>query len=200
MEVLPVMLGHTKRKKERTRLTAEGDRINHPDDVGMPTADRTLLKCLANSIISTPGARCIILDMKDFYLNTPMKGKEYMRLKMTDIPDKIIKEYNLQELVTEDGYLYCAINKGMYGLAQAGIIAQELLAERLSKHGYSQSKIIPGLWTHKTRPAGFTLFVDDFAIKIISENDVDHIINALKKYYTNTVDKDAAKYTGLTIE
>jgi hypothetical protein len=189
-----------KEEKEHTRLTAGGDPINYPDNVGKPTADMTLFKCLANSIISTPGARCIMLDIKDFYLNTPMKCKEYTRLKIKEIPDKIIKEYNLQKLVTEDGYVYCVINKGMYGLPQAGIIAKELLAERLSKHGYHESKIIPGLWTHKTRPTAFTLIVDDFAIKIMSENGADHIINALKKYYTIMVDKDAAKYIGLTIE
>ncbi len=34
----------------------------------------------------------------------------------------------------------------------------------------------------------------DFAIKIMSENGADHIINVLKKYYTIMVDKDAAKY------
>jgi hypothetical protein len=162
----------------------------------MPTADMTLFKCLANSIISTPGARCFMLDIKDFYLNTPMKCKEFMRLKITDIPDEIIKEYNLQELVTKDGYVYCAINKGVYSLPQAGIIAQELLTERLSKHGYHQSKIIPGLWTHKTRSTAFTLIVDDFSIKIMSENNADHIFNALKKYYNIMVDKDAEKYIG----
>jgi hypothetical protein len=68
----------------------------------------------------------------------------------------------------------------MYDLPQASIIAQKLLAKRHSKHGYHQSKIIPGLWTNKTRPTMFTLIVDDFAIKIMSENNVDHIINALK--------------------
>jgi hypothetical protein len=120
-----------KEEQECTRLTAGGDRINYPDNIGMPKADMTLFECLANSIISTPGARLIMLDIKDFYLNTPIKCKEYMRLKITDIPDKIIKEYNLQELVTKDGYVYCVINKGMYGLPQVGIIAQELLAERL---------------------------------------------------------------------
>jgi hypothetical protein len=166
--------------KEQTRLTAGGDSINYLDNIGMPTVDMTLIKCLANSIISTPGARCIMLDIKDYYLNTPMKHKEYMRLKITDIPDKIIKEYNWQKLVTEDGYVYCAISKDMYCLPQAGIIAQELFAERLSKHGYNQSKIIPGLWTHKTIPTMFTLIVDVFAIKIMSENNADHIINALK--------------------
>jgi hypothetical protein len=42
--------------------------------------------------------------------------------------------------------------------------------------------------------------VDDFAMKIMSENNADHIINVLEKYYTITVDKDAAKYIGLTIK
>ena len=88
-----------------------------------------------------------------------------MRIKITDIPEEIIEHYKLREIVTEDGYIYCEIQKGMYGLPQAGIIAQELLEERLAKVGYHQSKIFPGLWTHKTRNTCFTLVVDDFAIK-----------------------------------
>ena len=85
-----------------------------------------------------------MVDIKDFYLCTPMKRFEYMRLKITDIPEEIIREYELQALVTSDGYVYCEIQKGMYGLPQAGIIAQELLKEQLAKYGYHQSKIIPG--------------------------------------------------------
>ncbi len=46
-----------KEEKECTILTAGGDCINYPDNVGMPTAHMTLSKCLVNSIISTPGAR-----------------------------------------------------------------------------------------------------------------------------------------------
>ena len=88
----------------------------------------------------------------------------------------------------------------MYGLPQAGIIAQELLAERFAKHGYHQSKIIPGLWTHETRPTTFTLVVDDFTIKIMSDNNANHLINVLRKDYTITVDTEATKYIGLTIE
>jgi hypothetical protein len=88
----------------------------------------------------------------------------------------------------------------MYGLPQSEIIAQELLAERLAEYGYHQSKIIPGLWTHETRRTTFTLVVDDFAIKIMSENNAEHLIKALRKYYQITVDKEATKYIGLTVE
>jgi len=189
-----------KEEKERTRLTAGGDRINYPDDCGTPTADMTLFKILINSILSTPNAKCIMMDIKDFYLRTPMKRPEYMRLKITDIPDEVIEHYNLRTLVTPDGYIYCEITRGMYGLPQAGIIAQELLQKRLGEHGYHQSKIINGFWKHKTRPICFCLVVDDFAVKYVNQEDADHLINAIRKNYPMTVDKEARKYIGLTIE
>ena len=123
-----------------------------------------------------------------------------MRLKITDIPNKIIEEYKLCEIATEDGYLYCEIRRGMYGLPQAGIIAQVQLKERLGKYSYHQSKIIPGLWTHTTRNMCFTLVVEDFAIKYTKLEDAHHLINVLKKDYTITIDWDAKKYIGLTVE
>jgi hypothetical protein len=62
-----------KEEKWRTRLTVGGDRINYPDNCGTPMADMLLFKILLNSIVSTKGAKCLIIDIKDFYLNTPMK-------------------------------------------------------------------------------------------------------------------------------
>ena len=96
------------------------------------------------------------LDIKDFYLNTPMARFEYMRLKLTNLPAGVIKHYNLNAKVTTDGYVYFEIRCGMYGLLQAGLIAQKLLEERLNKEGYSQSERTPGLWTHKWRPINFS--------------------------------------------
>ena len=53
---------------------------------------------------------------------------------------------------------------------------------------------------HEMRPTTFTLVVDDFAILIMSEDNANHRINILKKDYTITVDREATKYIGLTIE
>ncbi len=119
---------------------------------------------------------------------------------MSEIPDKIIKEYQLDEIAMEHGYLYCKIHKGMYGLPQARIIVQELLEERLAKHGYMQSKIIHGLWKCKTRPTCFTLVVYNFAVKYTNEQDAEHLISMLKQDYDNTIDQEVTKYIGLTIE
>ncbi len=62
-----------KEEKNFTQFTVGGVRINYPDDVGTPTADMTLVKILLNSVISTKDAQCVTLEIKDFYLNTPMK-------------------------------------------------------------------------------------------------------------------------------
>jgi hypothetical protein len=50
-----------------------------------------------------------------------------MRLQIANMPNNVIKHYHLTDLATPDGYIYCKIQKGMYGLPQAGIIAQQLL-------------------------------------------------------------------------
>jgi hypothetical protein len=64
------------------------------------------------------------------------------------------------------------------------------LESRLNKEGYFQSQIVPGLWKHKTRRLQFVLVVDDFGIKYLKEEDLDHLIKSLEKHYDVTVDKE----------
>ena len=78
------------------------------------------------------------------------------------------------------------VNKGMYGLKQSGLLANELLAKRLNKNGYHQSKLVPGLWVHESRPIQFTLVVDDFGIKYEREQDARHLMKVLTHYYEVT--------------
>ena len=56
----------------RTRLAVDGSRININMDCRTPTASLLTVKMLLNSVISTRGAKFMMLDIKDFYLNTPM--------------------------------------------------------------------------------------------------------------------------------
>ena len=119
------------------------------------------------------------MDIKNFYLCTPMERYEYMRLKLSDMPDDVIAHYKLRDIATPDGYVYCKIRQGMYGLPQAGIIAQELLAKRLKEHGYSQSETTPGLWTHEWRPISFSLVVDDFGVKYVGEEHAQHLLQVV---------------------
>jgi hypothetical protein len=149
-------------KPNKKEINQTRDRINYPGDCSTPTANLVLIKTHLNSVISTKGARYMTLDIKNFYLNTPMTRPEYVCLKLSDIPDEIIHIYKLHNIATPEGYVYIEVNKGMYGLPQAGILAQELFEKRLNQHGYFQSNIVPGLWKHVDRPISFTLVVDNW--------------------------------------
>jgi len=117
-----------------------------------------------NSVISTPGARYMTLDLKNFYLNTPLERFEYMRTPIIIFPKTIIDHYNLLPLVT-NGHIMVEIRKGIYGLPQAGFLANNLLNERLAAGGYYPAQHTQGLYLHKTRKIPFRLWVDDFGIK-----------------------------------
>jgi hypothetical protein len=100
-----------------------------------------------------------------------------------DIPENIIKHYNLKEIATPDGIAYCKLPQGMYSLPQAGIIAQLLLKECLNKHGYHLSQTTLGLWTHVSRPISFSLILDNFGIKYVGEEHAQHLFETIHKYY-----------------
>jgi hypothetical protein len=100
-------------------------------------------------------------------------------MKLDLFPKDIIDEYNLRDIVNSDGNVFCEVQRGMFGLSQAGIIAQELLEKCLHIAGYSQRKLTPGYWTHSWRPISFTLVVDDFGVKYINKDDVTHLLEGL---------------------
>jgi hypothetical protein len=79
---------------------------------------------------------------------TPLRRPEYAKIRLSDIPEEIIEEYNLREKATPDGWVYIKVIRGMYGLPQAGSLGHDLLEKRLNAEGYFQSKIVPGLWKH----------------------------------------------------
>ena len=67
------------------------------------------------------------IDVKYFYLSTLMAQSKYMRLKLSNIHESVVQHYHLEEKATRDGYLCVEIKRGVYGLPQAGLIAQQLL-------------------------------------------------------------------------
>ena len=76
-----------KKDSNRCRITVGGNMVNYHGDCGTPTADLLTVKILLNSVISTEGARFMILDISSFYLMTPLKRKEYVKMKLSDFPE-----------------------------------------------------------------------------------------------------------------
>ena len=103
------------------------------------------------------------------------------------IDSKFIDEYKLQDHI-HNGYIYLKIIRGMYGLPQAGRLANKLLKQRLSKKGYYETLTTPGLWKHTFCPICFTLIVDDFGVKFTNISNAMHLITSLKEYYDVDID------------
>ena len=147
----------------RVRITVGGNLIDYPGELTTRTADLTTTKLMWNSVISTEGAKYMTADIKSFYLETPLDRFEYMKMDLNLFPQEFRDEYNL-DAIAKNGHVFMEIRKGMYGLPQAGILANKLLKKRLANQGYYELPHTPGLWKHISRPIAFTLVVDDFGV------------------------------------
>ena len=74
--------------------------MNYPGDCGTPTVGLTTVKLLPNSIFSTLNAKSMTIDIKYFYLNTPMARSDYMHLKLSKLTESVVQQYNLEEKCT----------------------------------------------------------------------------------------------------
>ena len=194
--VCDVKLG--KEDPNRTRITIGGNTIAYAGDCGTKTGAIEVVKGIFNSVCSRPGAKFLSADITNYYLGTPLDRPEYARIRIEDIPQEFIDEYNLMQYV-HNGWVYFEITKGIYGLKQAGKLANDLLTERLSKHGYFQCATTPGLWRHKWRPVVFVLIVDDSGIEYVEKEHAEHLLSALRANYTITTDWTGKRYVSIDI-
>jgi hypothetical protein len=164
-----------KEEKERTILTVGGDQIEYPGDKLTRTTGVTTAKILINSDISTLGAKFLVIGITNFYLNIPLGRFEYMVINLSSLPQETIDKYDLIELA-QDGKVYIEIQKGMYGLPQAGILANELLQHNLAKDGYRPTPHTHGLWKHDTHPMSFSLLVDEFGVKYVGREHAEYLM------------------------
>jgi hypothetical protein len=107
----------------------------------------------------------------------------YVRIKLSDIPFEAVDKYNLLTY-EHGGWIYFEITKGVYGLKQAGKLANDLLDKRLGEHGYYQCATTPGLWQHRWCPVVFVLIIDGFGIQYVGQQHADHLLQALRATYT----------------
>jgi hypothetical protein len=59
-----------------------GDRLDYSGDVATSTADIITFKILINSTLSTADAAMTMMDIKNYYLGTPLPRFEYMKMSL----------------------------------------------------------------------------------------------------------------------
>ena len=150
-------------------------------------------------MVSTPDAKYMCLDIKNFYLTTALEYFEYMKIPLSLFPEWTQEQYYLKKLAL-DGMVHIEMHQAVWGLPQAGILANKRLRRKLAPFGYYECVNTPGLWTHKTRPISFTLVVDDFGVKYANQEDVEHLIASIKQMYTLTKDWTGDLYCSIILE
>ena len=102
-----------KSETNKTRFTVGGDSINYPGNVATPTAKMLVAKLLFNNTISTKSARFMTIDISNFYLNSPLLHPEFIKIKLSNIPEEITNKYNLREKATSAVHVYIVADKSM---------------------------------------------------------------------------------------
>ena len=121
-----------------------GYKITFDGPVSNTKSDLTTYMIHWNSIISTTGAKYLVINFKNFYINNPMLKHKYYNIALKLIPQEVINTYNLMDKQI-NGFLRVKVEKGMYGIVQAGIITHTALKEHLCPFGYKPVQITPGL-------------------------------------------------------
>jgi hypothetical protein len=110
-----------------------------------------------------------------------------MHLWLDILPQETINKYNLNKIVDTDGWVYVKICKGVYGLPQAGTLADKQLKKCLTIKGYDQCLHTPCLWQCMWHDITFFLVMDDFGIKTIGMANMKHLVKSLKEHYSVAV-------------
>ena len=73
---------------------------------------------------------------------TPLQKRECLRTIMTNMPEEITKEHDLEK-IKHNGWVHVEIRKGSYGLPQEGMLPNDLLKERLKSSGCYPTSTMP---------------------------------------------------------
>jgi hypothetical protein len=77
--------------------------VTYNGKLSIRTADINTAKLHWNSVISTPNAKYMCLDIKKFYLTMALKYFEYMKMPLDLFPTRFVDQYNLKNTPKMDG-------------------------------------------------------------------------------------------------
>ena len=80
------------------------------------------------------------------------------------------------------------------------MLALNQLVTHLAPLGYHSVKYTPGIWRYETRDIMFTLAIDNFVIKYFRKQNVDHLLECLRRFYQISVDWTGTTYCGLNLD
>ena len=96
----------------RIRITAMGNLITYDGELSVRTADINTAKMHWNSVVSTPDAKYMCLDIKNFYLTAALEYYEYMKMPLALFPQWIVEQYDLNTHA-KDGWVHLEMRRAV---------------------------------------------------------------------------------------
>ena len=121
-------------------------------------------------VISTPGVKFGGADIKNMYLEMPL---DWYKCPSSSSP--------LTSLNTTicGGKHSMAMFKWRFDMACTGYHKpNKLLTQCLGRHGYFEVQHTPSCWKHISCPIWFNLYVENFGIKNIGDENLNHLFKA----------------------
>ena len=190
-------------KHYRVRGTYGGNKLSSYSGVTASyQASMTTVKMLLNKTISDEKSKFMTMEISDMYLHTklPVGQWEHMVINLQDIPLEIIDSYKLMDFVTPgDNKVYIEVVKALYGMKQAGYLANLEVVEHLNNNGYTAPMNTPCLFRHHTDDVEFTLVTDDFGVRYGNKAAADKLLEVMSSKYPMTHDWTGTKYAGFDL-
>jgi hypothetical protein len=187
--------------KHRVRLSADGSTSDYEGERTSQMVDIDTVKVNLNHLVSDETLDYCTLDLTDMYLMSKLLHPEYMWMMLSLLPHDLRVRFHMDHLPEKSKILW-RIDNALYGLPQAGHLAQMDVVKLVETGGYYMDAHVPNLFHHQTRPLTFLLWVDDFFItyKRGDRSDVEHLLSILGQMYTFKIDWEGRMYLGLTIK
>ncbi len=134
-----------------------------------------------------------------FYLTAALKYSEYMKIPLNLFPEWTKNTIQFEQISLWWLGLYWNEACGM-GLTSGRDSCQQTPPPQTSTVWVLWKCQHAGTLDHKSRPISFTLVVDNFGVKYVTQEDVDHLITSIKSTNSLTKEWTGNLYCGITLE
>jgi hypothetical protein len=179
------------------QITAGGNLVQYNSSPSVNTEDLDTSKLHWNIVISTKQARYMCLDIIIFSLQPTLITSNTCKCRLHC--SLFGSKSNIMVKMVYKRYIHLEMQRAVWGLPQAGILAKKHRRCKLDPFGYYKHVNTLGLWYHESRPISLTLVVDNFGIKYKTKDDINHLIGAIKSTYTVTEDWTGNLHCSITL-
>ncbi len=186
----------------KARLVANGsmqDKSTYKQsEISSPTVRNESISILLR-IAAARNMKVCCFDVKGAYLHSDLPSNHDVYVRFNRDISNVIANLASNVIVDDAGHCFAKLNKGLYGLLEAGSLWFHLLSKTLKNIGFQQCKNDPCIYKYKSTIIG--IYVDDIICIYLDEEQIEYLRCELEKMFGTMKYHHGSKlhYRGLNI-